>query len=205
MEQRTVRLDWSLAASLGLSLAILAAGAYWVLAHPAKRPQPSRHMSAAYGVQPEDLSRVTATSDLIVEGVVKEVYPAEWTTRSGNRPARVKEMLSDPNVQMRTPVLLDVLEVYKGKGVPGTLLFTLPGGTDGDVTVTSPFGMTLEPGQRIVAFLSTARKGAGPWSRISSFYPQLFLIADGEVLHGPEKTISRSRLETQLGFGGEQQ
>lgn len=200
MEQGRKRLDRGLAASLGLSLAILGAGTYWVFAR-SERPQEPRHHASAYGVQPEDLSRVSAVSNLIVEGVVKEVYPAEWTTRDKNAPANL-EMLGDPNIQLRTPVLLDVEEVFKGEGVPGSLLFTLPGGTDGDVTVSSPFGGTPKPGQRVLVFLSEATQEAGPWAEISPLYPQLFFVVEGEALHGPDATISRRNLMDQLGFGG---
>lgn len=202
MELGNVRLDRSLAVSLGLSLAIVAAGTYWVFARSPERSQSPGRTSHAYGVQSKNLSRVSGISDLIVEGVVKEVYPAEWTTRDKNAPANVQEALGDQNIQVRTPVLLDVQEVLKGEGVPGTLLFTLPGGTAGDVTVTSPFGLTLEPGQRVLVFLSNAPKGSGPWSEISPLYPQLFFIVDGEKLHGPEATVSRSSLMSQIGSEG---
>ncbi|HEV2852678.1 MAG TPA: hypothetical protein VHC97_07735 [Thermoanaerobaculia bacterium] len=202
MEQGVLRFDRGLVASLGLSLAIVAAGSYWVFGRSPERPQARHNPSAAYGVQPEDLSRVSAISEIIVEGVVKEVYPAEWTTRNKSAPAHMEEMLTNENIQLRTPVLLDVWKVFKGRGVPGTVMFTLPGGTDGDVTVSSPFGMTLEPGQRVLVFLSRAPKKAGPWAEISPLYPQLFFVVEGANLHGPDKTVSRNRVMAKLGFGG---
>lgn len=201
MEEEVVRPDRGAAISLGLSLAIVVTGTFWVFSHPPARPAPARHLATAYGVQPENLRPVSDASEWIVEGVVKEVSPAAWTTRDRNAPLDLAEALTDEKIQLRTPVLLDVQQVYKGEGVPGALLFTLPGGTDGDVTVSSPFGVTPEPGQTLLVFLSSAPKEAGPWAEISPLYPQLFFIVDGEALHGPDTTIYRSNLMAQLGFG----
>jgi len=200
--EHAVRFDRGFLASLGLSLAILAAGSYWVFGYAPNHRQPQLRESAAFGVQPSDLSRISRISDVIVEGVVKEVYPAEWTTRNKSAPVNVQEMLTNDDVQLRTPVLLEVWKVFKGRGVPGTVMFTLPGGNDGEVRVSSPFGLTLEPGQRVLVFLSQAPKNAGPWAQISPLYPQLFFVIEGKDLHGPDRTVPRKSVMTQLGFGG---
>lgn len=202
MDRRCLRSVWSLPASLGLSLAIATLGAWWVLGQPSAPLPATAHGSSAYGVQPQDLSRVMGDSDMIVEGVVTEVYPSEWTTPDKNPPLRLSDTLTNDNLQLRTPVLLDVETVYKGEGVPGTVLFTLPGGQTPDVLVTSPFGMTPRKGDRIVVFLSKAPDGAGPWAKISPLYPQLFFIVNGQSLIGPDTTISRSSLNVQLGAEG---
>lgn len=202
MEEEVASPDRGAAISLGLSLAIVV-GTFWVFSQAPERPKPAHHLSTAYGVQPENLRPVSDASEWIVEGVVKEVYPATWTTQDKNAPLHLDEMLTDEKIQLRTPVLLDIQQVYKGEGIPGAVLFTLPGGTDGDVTVSSPFGVTPEPGQTLLVFLSSAPKEAGPWSEISPLYPQLFFIVDGEALHGPDTTIDRGNLMAQLGFGVE--
>ena len=202
MNTRDFRLGWEFLTSAGLSLVIVGLGTWWVLAEPLQIDRTTSPEATAYGVQPQDLSRISATSDWIVEGVVTEVYPAVWTTPDRNPPLRLAESFKDPNVQIRTPVLLEVDKVYKGKGIPGTVLFTLPGGQDGEVTVTSPFGMVPRKGDRIVTFLSKAPENSGPWVEISPLYPQLFFISDGDALEGPTTTITRSRLTAQLGWGG---
>lgn len=202
MDRRIVRSVWSLPSSLGLALAITLVGSWWVLAQSSQPVASQEAGSAAYGVQPQDLSRISNSSNLIVEGVVTEVYPSEWTTSDKNPPLRLTAALTNPNIQLRTPVLLEVSDVYKGEAVPGTILFTLPGGEANGITVSSPFGMTLVKGDRIVVFLSTAPQDAGPWAKISPLYPQLFFLVDGPALHGPDTTIFRSSLNAQLGLEG---
>lgn len=195
MERESLRWSRNLGVSLALSLAIVAGGSYWVFAGKPRAVMPK---STAYGVQPDDLTRLAKISQIVVEGVVKEVYPAEWTTADKNAPNDLSRMVTDDSVQLRTPVLLQVTEVIKGAGVPGTLLFTLPGGTDGEVAVSSPFGMVPRTGDRILVLLSTAPKDAGPWAEISPLYPQLFFRMDGETLVGPERSVSRSDVMANL-------
>lgn len=202
MDRSSLRSVWSLPASVGLSLALATLGTFWVLGQSPRLPASDLHGASAYGVQPDHLGRVADTSDLILEGVVTEVYPSEWTTPDKNPPLRLADTLTDDRIQLRTPVLIDVDEVYKGEAVPGTLLFTLPGGRQGGVTVSSPFGMAPVKGDRIVVFLSKAPKEAGPWAEISPLYPQLFFVVDGQSLIGPDTTITYHKLAAQLGIEG---
>jgi hypothetical protein len=195
MERESLRWSRNLGVSLVLSLVIVAGGSYWVFAGKPRAVMPK---STAYGVQPDDLTRLAKISQIVVEGVVKEVLPAEWTTADKNAPNDLSAMVTDDSIQLRTPVLLQVTEVIKGAGVPGTLLFTLPGGTDGEVAVSSPFGRAPRTGDRILVLLSTAPKDAGPWARISPLYPQLFFRVDGETLVGPERSVSRSAVMANL-------
>ena len=181
--------------SLTLSLLILAVGLQWP--SPPAESSATSH-SAAYGVQPDDLGRVIATSDIIVEGVVTAVEPSVWTTRTRNPPARVEEMLVDDSIQLRTPVQLHVDQVHKGSAVSSGLYFTMPGGTSDLVDVSSPLGTPPEPGQRVLVFLSKAPAKAGPWSEISPLYPQLILTVDGSTLIGPDKTVARSQVVQEL-------
>lgn len=97
--------------------------------------------------------------------------------------------MTDPDVQLRTPVQLSVERVYKGDHVPKVLFFTLPGGREGDLEIRSGLGTDLEPGMRLVIFLSEAPRNAGPWAQISPLYPQLYFVVDGDTLHGPGRML----------------
>ena len=195
MKRQSLSLDRGFAISLGLSVAILAAG---VVGVRAVEPSHSHAPGTAYGVQPDDLTRIMKISDYIVEGTVREVNTAEWTTPNRLQPASLGVLLTDDQTQLRTSVVLDVEGVEKGASVPGALKFSMPGGRDGDITVSSPLGVTLSPGQRIVVFLSTAPPEAGRWKEISPLFPQLILLAKGNALVGPDKTITRDNLANQL-------
>ena len=199
---RSWKLERRWAVSLGLSLAILAAGAAWVVTFAGPPPAELLTSSTAYGIQPEDLGRVVDTADLIVEGVITEVYPAEWTTPDKNPPVDPARLLTDRSIQLRTPVLLEVSDVHKGDSVPGTVLFTAPGGATDELIVSSPLGIVFQPGQKIVAFLSKAPADAGPWAEISPLYPQLVLITEGGKAVGPERVLTRAELLSQISQGG---
>jgi len=191
----------NLALSLTLSLLIAGAGTVFVL-HPgdavsgeiAQEPR-------AYGIQPQDLSLVASASDIIVEGVVRKVEPVRWTTADGKRPTDLETVIRRPDVQLRTPVLLKVEEVYQGDVKPGMLRFSMPGSRSDDLQLHSIFGIELKDGMRILAFLSRAPQDAGAWAKISPLYPQLFFVVDEDTLHGPERSISWNELLDQLSIG----
>lgn len=195
MKRQSLSSDRGFALSLGLSVAILAAGVFWVRA---VEPPHAHPPGTAYGVQPDDLTRILKTSDYVVEGTVREVDTAVWTTPNRLQPASLSVLLTDEQTQLRTAVVLEVEGVEKGDSVPGAIKFSMPGGRDGDITVSSPLGVTLEPGQRIVAFLDTAPPEAGRWKEISPLFPHLILVVQGNALVGPDKTITRDNLANQL-------
>jgi hypothetical protein len=195
MKRQSLSWDRGFAVSLGLTVAILAAGVVTLRgAEPAHVHPPG----TAYGVQPDDLGRIIGISDYIVEGTVREVDRAVWTTPNRLRPASLNVLLSDEQTQLRTAVVLEVESVQKGEKVPGAIKFSLPGGEDGDVAVSSPLGVRLEPGQRILAFLSSAPPEAGRWKEISPLFPQLIFVVKNGALAGPDKTITRENLTNQL-------
>lgn len=186
----TKRQDRAWLWSLGLSLLIAGLGTAWAL-----RPVPKTIEIHGYTTQPDDLTSIADLSAYVIEGEVTRVLPGQWTTPDRRRPKDVVKATGDPNVQLRTPVQISVERVYKGNHVPRTLLFTLPGGREGDLEVRGGLGTDLQPGTKLVIFLSEAPQGAGPWSRISKLYPQLYFVVDGETLHGPLKDLSRDDFE----------
>jgi hypothetical protein len=183
--------------SLGLSLLIAGLGTAWAL-RPALTIE-----THAYTYQPDDLTPIAALSVYVVEGEVTGVLPSQWTTPDKRRPADVSQAIADPAIQLRTPVEISVERVYKGENVPKTLLFTLPGGREGNVEIGNSLGAELEPGTKIVIFLSEAPKDAGPWSLISPLYPQLYFVVEGDTLHGPLKDVSRANVDLSFAQGGQ--
>lgn len=184
--------------SLGLSLLLAGLGTAWAL-----RPVPKTIEAHGYATQPDDLRPIADQSIYVVEGEVTRVLPGQWTTPDKRRPANVHQAITDPNVQLRTPVQLSVERVYKGDHVPKVLLFTLPGGRDGDLEIRSGLGPDLEPGTKLVIFLSEAPRNAGPWARISPLYPQLYFVVEGDTLHGPLKDVSRADVDLNFEQGAQ--
>jgi hypothetical protein len=180
--------------SLALSLLIAGLGT----AYAFRTPAPKLIEMHGYTTQPDDLQPVADLSTYVVEGVVKRVLPAQWTTPDKRRPLSLEKAVTDPAVQLRTPVRISVQTVYKGANVPKTLLFTLAGGREGDFEVRSAAAMELRPGMKILVFLSEAPPNAGPWSRISRLYPQLYFVVDGDTLHGPLKDVRRAEVQSKL-------
>lgn len=184
--------------SLGLSLLLAGLGTVLAL-----QPVPKTIEIHGYTTQPDDLRPIADQSAYVVEGVVTRVLPGQWTTPDKRRPADVHRAIADPNVQLRTPVQLSVERVYKGDHVPKVLLFTLPGGREGDFEIESGLGTDLEPGMRLLIFLSEAPRDAGPWARISPLYPQLYFVVDGDTLHGPLKDVARADVDLNFDQGAQ--
>jgi len=186
--------------SLALSVIIAGLGT----AYAFRTPEPKLIKMHGYTSQPEDLQPVTDLSTYVVEGVVKQVLPAQWTTPDKRRPLALQKALSDPDFQLRTPVRILVQTVYKGTNVPRTLLFTLPGGLEGDLKIQHEGAPELRPGMKILVFLSEAPPKAGPWARISRLYPQLYFVVDGDILHGPLKDVQRAEVQSKLLQGAQE-
>lgn len=218
--------DWL--ASIALSLATLLVGAAWIRSNQAgSAPLASTNHLYWYI---SDVRGEATDADLILEGTVTEVHPAQWTTPDGEAPDQLNPLaLLDPNVvldeqklpngdvklgdlyaetgipdiQLRTPVTLAIDTVYKGDNVPDSLLFTFPGGGDGTNTVTfEESGPELQPGMCIVIFLSAAPPNAGPWSKISPWYPGAYFAVHGDTLESPLLTLERSVFLSQLAESG---
>jgi hypothetical protein len=187
--------------SITISFIILAGGAYYLGTKPKAQAQ-TRLVISSYSMQPDDFVPLTQRSDLVIEGVIKEIQPAIWTTSDGLPPADVVQALNDPTIQLRTPILVLIERAIKGK-VTGELLFTQVGGETALYKIETEDNRSLIAGNRILVFLSKAPKDAGPWSKISPYYPQFYFIVQGDRLVGTQKVIQRSDLDQQLSTLGE--
>ena len=184
--------------SFVLSLLIVGLGSAYAL----WRPAPVKMKIQGYTAQPADLTPVTNLSTYVVEGTVVRVLAPRWTTPNGRRPQFLQKALTtNPDVQIRTPVLLRVERVIKGEKVPATLLFSFPGGRDQELEIVNEGARDLRVGTRLVAFLSVAPPDAGPWAKISPLYPQMLFTVKGGRLQGPLKEVERPDFERGLRGG----
>jgi hypothetical protein len=174
----------------------------WFVQHRPQQPNGIAVQAYGFDYQPDDLHLIARNADIIVEGVVKEVRPAVWPTRDGNPSADIHDPRRDLGEQLRTPVLLHVERTFKGQVLDKEILYSFVGGVSGDYRVTvAGDDRALVPGSRIIVFLSAASEGAGSWSRITPWYPQMYFVVDGDVLRGPMKDVSRQSFEQQFGKG----
>lgn len=205
--QRRPRL--SLGISLALALGIAGSGTTAFLQRSSARQSATVTMSS-YTSQPDDLRIIAQHSDLVLEGTIEQVEPGRWTTPNGQPPQDIKSVLADPSsdIQLRTPVRLRIDRMYKGNYPARVILFTLPGGSLEQTTAVfedhadaEAHERRLQSGTKVIVFLSHAPAHAGAWSKISPFYPQLYLVVDGDTLHGPLKPLRRSTFIEQFGSG----
>ena len=83
-------------------------------------------LTDVYIGQPDDFSSALERSDLVVEGVIDELYPARWSTVDNAAPGTItREVVKDLAIHIRTPVQLSVKRVFKGKSVGDTLKFSV--------------------------------------------------------------------------------
>ncbi|MGC1375272.1 MAG: hypothetical protein WA821_03560, partial [Anaerolineales bacterium] len=121
-----------------------------------------------------------------------------WTTPNGLAPSNIAEAMNNPDVQLRTPILISITRTIKGN-ISGDLTFTMIGGESGDYIIKmAEDDRPLVAGDRIVVFLSKASQKTGAWAKISPYYPEFYFIARGDTLVGSQKTIQRSEFESQL-------
>lgn len=170
-----------------------------------------------------DASAYYATA--IVEGTVKEIQPPRWTTADGKAPADVYgamfwtgeepvllgeerlpngdvrtediyEKTGREDIQLRTPVLLAVEEVYKGENIPQELLFSYYGGRDGDIWMgfSEESAPEWKVGMKVVVFLSYLPPKGGGWADIPRWFPGIYLIVEGDSLLGSQG-VRMSRTE----------
>jgi hypothetical protein len=188
-----------------LLLLVCVAGGFWLLRDRLHRSDDQITITIhAYENQPDDLSKIALDSDYVVEGVVKKVLPSQWTTDDGKRPADVHAAISNLDIQLRTPVQISVKTVFQGQIEEKDLVFSMLGGNDGVYEIRVAGAVELEPGMEILVFLSKASSDAGSWAKISSLYPQLYFIVEGETLHGPLKDIDYQDFVEQFGEGVQQ-
>lgn len=155
---------------------------------------------SSYPWQPDNLTIATEEAALVVEGTIKEVLAPQWTTPDGKAPDDPMTVTSNLDVQLRTPIMMSVEHVYKGDPATSEVLFSVIGGVDGQFNIQADDTneRPLVPGTQILIFLGSAPKDAGPWAKISPFYPQLYYIVDEQRLQGPITTVEKDAVMQQL-------
>ena len=120
----TRRIPWVVLIAL-FALAIAAAGSYYglaVLGGCAEKRSLSNDRPNAENVitfspyigQPDDFSRMFSVSEIVVMGVIDQLYDAKWTTSDGVAPEEITaDVMKDPTIHIRTPAQLTVTRVFK--------------------------------------------------------------------------------------------
>ena len=196
-----------------VSLAIVVAGTYFGFASFWTGDDATHHESAEHGEvanpiistsaylgQPDDFSNLLGKSDVVVEGVISQLYASRWSTDDGAVPADLdSDHVRDMSVHIRTPVELSVKRVFKGDAVGDTIKFSFVGGQVGDVVQAFEWNEVFERDLRIVVFLSEAADGE-PAKNVepSAYFPRMHLIVVGDEARGPTKTIKMTDLVDQL-------
>ena len=150
--------------------------------------------------QPDDFSSALARSDLVVEGVIDELYPARWSTVDNAAPGTItREVVKDLATHIRTPVQLSVKRVFKGKSVGDTLKFSFVGGRVGDTAHVYEWNDVFEEGTLVIVFLAKGGPGSAAHNvEPQGLYPRMRLVVRGDVAQGPTKDIPMKELLGQL-------
>lgn len=195
---------WCLLLSALLSLSIILIGSYYVLL---KRgaissqagSNPSNIVAVdSYPVQPDNWTLEADRVDIVVEGIVKEVLPAKWTTPDG-KPASARAQGHNPSYQIRTPVRIDVQRAFKGAQPGRSLVFSFNGGRVDTATVVSENSDLYKPGARLLLFLNRGQPGTPAHvAHPSGLWTSMAFAVDDGVLHGPIEDVPVSEVVTQL-------
>ena len=194
-----------------IALAIAAVGSYYGLV--AQDDGSTRHwlpqyadgatnlmVTQAYIGQPDDFSAELKRSDIVVEGVIQQLYPSQWTTEDGAAPDELtKEVMRNLSVHIRTPVELAVKTVFKGDSVGDTLKFSFVGGRVGDTAHVYKWNNTFEKGTRVIVFLGKGGVGSAAHKvEAQGLYPRMHLVVKGGVVQGPLKDVPLEEVLSQL-------
>lgn len=193
MQSKRNALVWVL--SILVALTIVICGIYYTTLTRANQMATTVVISS-YAKQPDDLLALAQKADLVVEGTIKEVQPAVWTTPDGLAP-NDSQFVNNPDIQLRTPFLITVERTRRGH-VSGDLLFSMEGGTTTQYRVVQEDSRALAVGDKVIVFLSKAPANAGPWAKISPYYPQYYFVVSGDKLVGSQHNIARQELERQF-------
>lgn len=199
--------------SVFVSLAIVVAGSNLMLAkfraqdcmvqhELAERVEGASHVisASAYLGQPDDFSNLLAKSDVVVEGVISQLYAPRWSTKDGAAPAdQTSEDRKDLSVHIRTPVELSVKRVFKGASVGDTIKFSFVGGRVGDVVHMFEWNEVFEKDVKVVVFLSKGIDGSPAHNvEADAYFPRMHLVVNGDEAEGPTETIKVTDLLEQL-------
>ena len=157
-------------------------------------------LTDVYIGQPDDFSSALERSDLVVGGVIDELYPARWSTVDNAAPGTItREVVKDLAIHIRTPVQLSVKRVFKGKSVGDTLKFSFVGGRVGDTAHVYEWSDVFEEGTRVIVFLAKGGPGSAAHNvEPQGLYPRMHLVVRGDVAQGPIKDIPMKELLGQL-------
>ena len=155
----------------------------------------------AYIGQPDDFSSELERSEIVVEGVIDELYPARWSTADGTAPDTLTEDdLKNIDIHIRTPVQLSVKRVFKGELSGGDdLKFSFVGGRAGDTAHIFEWNDVFEEGTQIIVFLDKGGSSS-PAHNVDpqGLYPRMHLVVKGDVVQGPIKDIPLQEFLQQL-------
>lgn len=158
-----------------------------------------------YVGQPDDFSSQFDRSDLVIEGVIDELYLARWSSVDGAAPDILttddlnKIASNNSAIHIRTPVQLLVKQIFKGKSIGDTLKFSFVGGRVGDTAQIVDWNEAFQEGTRIIVFLATGAPGSPARNvEANGFYPRMHLVVEGDVAQGPTKDIPIKELLGQL-------
>ena len=197
-----------------VSLAIAAAGSYfgfaafWTQNNNMAQHELPQHAegathvisTSAYLGQPDDFSNLLARSDVVVEGVISQLFTSRWSTEDGTAPADLKsDDVRDLSVHIRTPVELSVKRVFKGESVGDTIKFSFVGGRVGDVAHTFPWNEVFEKNARVIVFLAKGIDGSPAHNvEAQAYFPRIQLVVNGDEADGPTNTIKMTDLLEQI-------
>ena len=157
-------------------------------------------VSDVYLGQPEDFSSEFKCSDIVVEGEILQLYPAQWSTVDGAAPDELTpDVLKDLSIHIRTPVELAVKTVFKGDSVGDTLKFSFVGGRAGDTAYVYEWNDTFEEGAQVIIFLAKGGIGSAAHNvEAQGLYPRMHLVVKGGLVQGPIKDVPLEEVLSQL-------
>jgi len=140
-------------------------------------------------------------ADLIVYGIVKEVFPAQWDTPNGSDPSiRTKNTFSTEGYLLYHDTLIEVEDVYKGDLKSKEIYVRTVGGSTDKVKMDNDDSASYHKNEKVILYLfkdnGTRSQNLGPEHYFA--YPkqgQLFIKNDKTIVNGygnvvnPEKSL----------------
>ena len=194
-----------------LALAIVAIGSYYAFFAPnsgAERPSLPLFAVGAenvvvthtFLVQPDDYSNEFGRSDVVVEGVIKDLLHTKWTTSDSVAPDEITPaIVKDLDTHIRTTAMLNVEKVFKGEDIGDTLNFSFMGGRVGDTAHVFEGHEGFQKGARVILFLGAEGPGS-PAKMVDEqgLSPRMHLIVENDSIHGPLREVDRATLMKQI-------
>ena len=205
---------------VGVALAIFGSAVYYAYvsnhADPVRYPSgiPSWAWGAtnitltdSYPSQPDDFTNTMGRADVVVAGVISEVYPSQWAMPDNQGPPGgeiTPEHLTSQGAtyQIRTPVQFDVKEVFKGADIPDSIKFSFVGGRVEDTAFIQDQNMDVyKENATLIVFLSKGEPD-GPSSYVNPerrLWPRNYLVVTGEnKVRGQTREVPLAPILEQL-------